>query len=344
MTTADSMRKVVLITGITGQMGFYVAREFLNRGYRVVGTLRYTSNVDEDVSRVCDMINRHCRDSRLFNWRILELDSQSSISESVREIKPDIFVNCAAMAHVGESWKIPETAADITGVAVLRCLEAIRQYNPECSFVQCSSSEMFGGQSEGTINEESKLMARSPYGAAKIFGHQIVNVYRQSYNIPAYSMIFFNYESVLRSLAYLPRKITSSMGEILEGKKDKIVLGNLNFCRDWGYAGDYAHAIRLAVEHNWPTDYVVSTGVKTTGYDFIRKAFSYANFCLEYDFFDFDKHIVCDSPDFVRPNDLVYLCGDSSKIRGELKWKPEVTIDQLITKMVNNDVFNKEDI
>jgi len=344
MTTADSMRKVVLITGITGQMGFYAAREFLNKGYYVVGTLRYTSNINEDADRVCNTINKHCDNNRLFSWRVLELDSQSSISDAVKEFKPDIFINCAAMAHVGESWKIPETAADITGVAVLRCLEAIRRYNPECSFVQCSSSEMFGGQSEGTINEDSKLMARSPYGAAKIFGHQIVNVYRQSYNIPAYSMIFFNYESILRSHNYYTRKVVMTMGEILNGNKDKIVLGNLNFCRDWGYAGDYAHAIRLAVESEYPTDYVVSTGVKTTGYEFIIKAFSYANFCLEHDFFSFEKHVVCDNPEFVRPNDLTYLCGDSTKIRDRLGWKPTVEIDQLITKMVNNDVFNKEDI
>jgi GDPmannose 4,6-dehydratase len=255
---------------------------------------------------------------------------------------PDYFVNCAAMSHVGESWKIPEATCNITGVGVLRCLEAIRKYNKECIFVQLSSSEMFGHEEGGKINEKTKLSARSPYGAAKILGHQLVNVYRESYGIKAYSAICFNYESEKRGADFITRKITKGMADIFTGKIDKIRLGNLNFVRDWGYADDYAEAIFKMLYSNKPDDYIVATGKMTTGREFIDKCFNYANQILSNtiyteNMFSFNKHIETRTQENIRPNDLIWLCGDNSKIVSELGWTPKYTIDMIVKKMLDFD-------
>jgi len=324
----------VIVTGFTGQIGCFISQKCLDRGDKVVGMARYIANSSEKLKERSFII-----DHENFTLASGSLEDQSSLDAIVREHHPDAFINCAAMSHVGESWRIPEATANITGIGVLRCLESIRKYAHFCKFIQCSSSEMFGGELDGKLDEDTPLKARSPYSAAKIFAHQMVNVYRESYDIWASAAIMFNNESEYRDKSFFTRKITSQMGEILSGERDKIQLGNLMFKRDWGYSGDYADAILLMLNNENPSDYVISTGECHTGKEFIDLAFKIANEEIGREFFTFEKHIESDDPDFLRPNDLHYLCGDSGRVKADLSWKPILTFAGLVSKMVKHDVI-----
>lgn len=331
---------VALVTGITGQTGYYVAREFLNNNHKVVGMVRYSASSYKKFDERIDVVSHPNMIIESGN-----LEDQASLDNLVKQYKPDYFVNCGAMSHVGQSWKIPEATAQITGVGVLRCLESIRKNRPECFFAQCSTSEMFGNIENGSADENTPLYARSPYGAAKIFGHQMVKVYRDSYDIKSSSVIMFNHESRLRDITFFTRKITNTMRKIYDGDVDKIELGNLNFCRDWGYAGDYARAIYMISTGGLSDDFVVSTGETHTGWDFVEEAFSCANRKLESlgsTFrFDKEKHIDTETKKYIRPNDLVYLKGNSTKIKTLLGWEPKIGFGYLVEKMVDYDLFKK---
>jgi len=328
----------IIITGTTGQVGYFVAKEALERGMKVIAPVRYTASGLDKKFEEREDIYKHDN----FHVVTADLIDSASIDNIVKDVGPDYFVNCAAMSHVGESWNIPVSTADITGVGPVRCLDALRKFKKDCKFVQCSTSEMFGKNISGKINEETPLKAMSPYGAAKIYAHEMVRIYRESYNMSCSCVIMFNNFSRLRTKTFFTRKCTSKMAEVLSGEIDNIQFGNLNFCRDWGYSGDYAKAIHLMLTSDNKDDYVVATGEKHTGKEFIDLAFRFGNDYLELknvDFrFDFEQHIKTNTSEFMRPNDLTYLVGDSSKIRSKLGWKPVVSFETLVKDMVYYDL------
>jgi len=324
----------IIVTGTTGQIGYFVAKQALEKGMVVCAPVRYSaSGLDRKFEEREDIYNHP-------NFTVVTADlvDNTSLSNVVRAFKPNYFVNCAAQAHVAESWRIPIATAEITGLGPIRCLDAIYHHAPEdCKFVQCSTSEMFGKNQEGKIDESTPLKAMSPYGAAKIYAHEMVRVYRESYDMSCACAIMFNNESHLRTPTYFTRKITHTMGQIYRGEKDVIEIGNLNFNRDWGHSYDYARAIHLMLESENKTDYVISTGRCHTGEDFIKTAFNYGNLHLGEKFFSKEKHIRV-NPAFYRPNDLTYLCGDSSKINFILGWEPKIMFEDLVDMMVRYDL------
>ena len=328
-------QKRTLITGITGQVGYYTAKIALEKGMKVVGTARHCTNLDDKLEDRRDII-----DHENFTLESLSLEDQASIDTVLSVYKPDYIINAGAQAHVGMSWEIPEYTMNVTGLGVLRLLEGIRKHSPKSKMLQCSSSEMFGKYTDGVIDEETQMCARSPYSVAKIAAHFMIDVYRKSYGIKACCATFFNQESSKRSKEYFTRKITTAMKDIVDSKNSKIKLGNLDFCRDWGHAGDYARAIFLMLEENEDcNDYVVATGKITTGREFIDIAFKYANERLGKEFFSFEKNIECNVDNYVRPNDVVYLRGCSLKIQEELGWSPTYDVEKIIKEMVDYDVF-----
>lgn len=330
-------KKRILITGITGQMAYFCAKKALNSEMKVIGTARYCTNLNEKLKDREEIINHP--DFILEN---LSLEDQSSIDTILSLYKPDYVINTAAQAHVGESWKIPEYTMNVTGLGVLRILESIKKHSKGSKLIQCSSSEMFGKYTEGVIDEKTPMCSRSPYAVAKTCAHLMIDVYRKSFGIKACCAIMFNYEGFMRKPEYYTRKVTTEMAKIKRGESDKIKLGSLDFCRDWGYAGDYAEAMFLMLENNDECkDYVISTGVTKTGRDFLEIAFKYANEKMGKEFFSFDKHVECNVSDYVRPNDVVYLRGCSLKIQEELGWEPKYSLEDIIAEMVDFDVFGE---
>lgn len=328
--------KTAIVTGLTGQMAYFLVNKLLDKDYKVIGLCRHTTNISEKLKD-----RKHFFENKNFIFETFDLCDVTSIEEVVKKYSPDVFFNCAAMSYVQESWVTPVSTINVTGVGVVNCLEAIRKHKKDCKFVQCSSSEMFGYIDGGKINENSQLLPRSPYGLAKTVGHNAVRVYRDSYGMNAASVIMFNYESEKRGENFFTRKITLGMRDIIQGNKEFIELGNLNFVRDWGYAGDYANALILVGESDILEDYVVSTEKSTTGKEFIDLCFKYGNEKLRQNYFCFNRHIRHNTETFMRPNDLTYLCGDSSKIRTKLGWTSFFDVEKLARTMVNYDLENK---
>jgi len=335
--------KTIIVTGVTGQVGYYVAKQALNEGMNVVGVVRYSTNFNDKFEDRQDLLS-----NSNFVVATGDLTDRASLDKVVGQHNPDYFVNCAAQSHVGESWTIPYSTAEITGLGVVNCLESIRcnVRSKPCKFVQCSTSEMFGKNQDGYINEDTPLCAMSPYGVSKIFAHEMVRVYRESYGMPCSCVIMFNNTSPKRDKNFFVRKITSKMGELFNRDINTIELGNLNFSRDWGFSGDYAKAIHMMLKSENREDFVVSTGINTKGCQLIHLAFDYANGQLrragKEPFFSFDKHISHDTK-FDRPNDLTYLLGDNSKIFKHLGWTPEHNIHDIVRIMVDYDVFGVDE-
>ena len=248
----------------------------------------------------------------------------------LRESDPDEVYSLGAQSFVGESWNTPEQTGDVTGIGVLRLLEAIREYGKKIKFYQASTSEMFG-KMENFANEDTKFHPRSPYGVAKLYGHWITINYKESYDMFNVSGILFNHESERRGIEFVTRKITDGVAQIYHGKKDIITLGNLDAKRDWGYAPDYVEAMWLMLQNDKPESYVIATGIIHTIGDFLDVAFQNIGVA------NWEKHVVQD-PAFMRPADVHYLAGDSSRARTELGWQPKVNFDEMIERMVKNDI------
>ena len=235
-----------------------------------------------------------------------------------------------SQSFVGERWNTPEQTSDVTGLGVLRMLEAIREYGKRVKFYQASTSEMFG-KMEKLANEETKFHPRSPYGVAKLYGHWITVNYRESYDMFNTSGILFNHESERRGIEFVTRKITDGVARIHLDLQDKVILGNLDTKRDWGYAPDYVQAMWLMLQQDEPRDYVIATGETHSLEELLVIAFS------EIGITDWKKYVGQDER-YMRPADVFYLAGDSSKAREELSWKPFVTFEEMVSKMVENDV------
>ncbi len=310
-----------LITGITGQDGSYMAELLLDKGYEVYGLVRRSSV--EKFDRLGPVFDR---------LQLVEgdLTDQSSLDNLVREIQPDEVYNLAAQSFVPTSWTQPVLTGDVTGLGVLRILEALQKHCPKARFLQASSSEMFGKVHESPQTEKTRFYPRSPYGAAKVFGHQITINYRESYGMFACATICFNHESPRRGLEFVTRKVTYQVARIKCGLADRLRMGNMDAKRDWGYAGDYVRAMWLMLQQPEPTDYVIATGKTHSVQQLVEAAFSAVGL-------DWRKYVEID-PKFLRPAEVDYLCGDASLAREKLGWQPEVAFEELIRMMVEADL------
>jgi GDPmannose 4,6-dehydratase len=314
--------KKALITGITGQDGSYLSRFLLEKGYMVYGLKRRSSLINTD--RVDD-IYEHPN----FKLSYYDLNDTSAIWDLMIKIKPDEIYNLAAQSHVRVSFDIPEHTVDGIAMGTLRILNAMKTVCPESKFYQASSSEMFGDNPNHPFNEDSKLMPASPYACAKVFAHNLVNNYRNSYDLHASSGILFNHESPLRGETFVTRKITLAASKIKLGLQDKLFLGNLDAKRDWGYAGDYVEAMWLMLQQDNPGDYVISTGETHTVREFLECVFEHAEL-------DPAKYVEIDERLF-RPQEVPYLLGDSTKAKEVLNWQPKVKFKELCKLMFNAD-------
>tara|TARA_Y100000592_G_scaffold19636_2_gene30099 strand:- start:2501 stop:3481 length:981 start_codon:yes stop_codon:yes gene_type:complete len=316
----DKMR--ALITGINGMDGSHLADLLLEKGYEVYGMERRTSSPNRTNTS-------HLEGKITFVNG--DLTDQNSLVRCLKESNPNEVYNLGAMSFVGESWNTPEQTGDVNGLGVLRMLEAIREYGKEVKFYQASTSEMFGRMVENPATENTPFYPRSPYGVAKLYGHWITKNYRESYDMFACSGILFNHESERRGIEFVTRKISDGVARIHLGLQDKIMLGNLDSYRDWGYAPDYCEAMWLMLQQDKPDDYVIATGETHSIRDFIDVAFQ------EIGVLNWDKHIGQD-PRFMRPAEVDVLRGDSTKAQTELGWKPKTSFRELVEKMVNNDI------
>jgi GDPmannose 4,6-dehydratase len=313
--------KKALITGINGMDGSHLADLLLEKGYKVYG------------------MERRCSSPFRTNTKHLEgkitflngdLTDQNSLFRCIRESEPDEIYNLASQSFVGESWNTPEQTSDVTGLGVLRVLEAIREHDKPIRFYQASTSEMFG-KMENFANEDTPFYPRSPYGVAKLYGHWITTNYRESYDMFNCCGILFNHESERRGIEFVTRKITDGVAKIHLGLQDKIILGNLDTKRDWGYAPDYVESMWLMLQQDEPNDYVVATGEIHSLRELLVTAFGAIGIT------DWEKYVGQDER-YMRPSDVFYLVGNSSKAREMLGWKPKTSFEDLINIMVQNDI------
>lgn len=314
MTTA-------IITGISGQDGSYMADLLLAKGYRVVGTVR--SKDCEDALKKFSLLGKvevvQCN-----------LSDQAQIKNLILNYEPDEIYNFSAFSSGAGMFDNPVEMADINGLAVSRILEVIREINPGIRFCQASSSEMFGDVAEYPQNEETEFKPRSPYGAAKLFAHWLINIYRQRYGLYCCSAILFNHESPRRKLGFVTRKITHNVAQIKFNLVKELSLGNLDSRRDWGYAGDYVRAMWLMLQQKQASDYVIATGETHSVREFCETAFTYVGL-------DYTKFVHSDTLEY-RKNDDVRLVGDAGKARKILNWKPSVNFSELVAMMVESDI------
>ena len=337
------MEKVVLITGITGQDGSFLAEFLLSKGYEVHGTIR-RSSVDFR-ERIA-----HLEGQPHFHLHYADLGDSMSIIQVMKKVRPTEVYNLAAQSHVQVSFDSPEFTADVDATGVLRILEAIRQCGLEktCRMYQASTSELYGKVEEVPQNENTPFHPYSPYAVAKLYGYWIVKEYREAYNMFCCSGILFNHESERRGETFVTRKITLAAARIAQGKQDKLYLGNLSSLRDWGYAKDYVECMWLILQHDKPEDFVIATGVQHSVRDFCYLAFKHVGIELEFkgegeNEKGIDKKtgkvLIEVSKDFYRPTDVVNLWGDPTKAKAELGWDPgKTSFEQLVKIMVEADM------
>lgn len=311
-----------LITGITGQDGSYLAEFLLQKGYRVYGLVRRASIFND--GRI-----RHLLD----HIEIIDADlvDQVSLIRAVRQSQADEIYNLAAMSFVATSFQQPVATGEYTALSVARMLEAVRQADKPVRFYQASTSEMFGKVQTIPQNEQTPFYPRSPYGVAKLYGHWITVNFRESYDLFACSGILFNHESPRRGLEFVTRKISHAVARIKYGLQEKMILGNLEARRDWGFAGDYVEAMWLMLQQEKPEDYVVATGTTHSVRDFVVAAFAHAGIK------DWQKHVEVD-PRFFRPAEVDQLVGDAKKAHRQLGWQPRVAFEELVCMMVESDL------
>tara|TARA_R110001592_G_scaffold10504_6_gene54361 strand:- start:7896 stop:8858 length:963 start_codon:yes stop_codon:yes gene_type:complete len=314
--------KTALITGISGMDGSHLADLLLTKGYKVFGMERRSSAINN--------INTKHLEGKI---TILngDMTDQNSLLRCLKESNPEEVYNLAAQSFVGESWNTPEQTSNVTGLGVLRMLEAIREFNPKIKFYQASSSEMFGRMVENPAKETTPFYPRSPYGVSKLYGHWITKNYRESYDMFACSGILFNHESERRGIEFVTRKISDGVARIKLGLADHISLGNLDAKRDWGYAPDYVEAMWMMLQQDTPEDYVIATGETHSIRDFLSAAFNHVGIS------DWTSYIKQD-PRFMRPAEVDVLRGDYKKAKDEMEWVPETKFNELVSKMVDNDL------
>jgi GDPmannose 4,6-dehydratase len=317
----NSGMKTALITGITGQDGTYLAEFLVAKGYKVYGMVRGQQNPKQELVQA--MIPA-------LEFVEGDLLDQSSLVAVLEITQPDEVYNLGAISFVPLSWKQPVLTGEVTGLGVVRMLEAIRMANPRIRFYQASSSEMFGKVREVPQTELTPFAPRSPYGFAKAYGHYATVNYRESYGIFACSGILFNHESPRRGLEFVTRKITHGVARIVAGKQHELVLGDLQPQRDWGYAGDYVRAMWAMLQQDEADDYVVASGETHTIEEFATRAFAEAGL-------DWHDYVRSD-PKFYRPAEVNLLIGKPEKAERTLGWEPSVDFPALVRMMVQSDL------
>lgn len=320
------MTSRALITGITGQDGFYLAELLLSKGYEVHGLIRGQNNPKRA------LLEHEFPGIRLHTG---DLGDMSSLLRALHASQPDEVYNLGAISFVAYSWENAHITSQVTGMGVLNILEAIRLYAGEdvgrVRFYQASSSEMFGKVQEVPQRETTLLWPRSPYGVAKVYGHHITINYRESYGMHASSGVLFNHESPRRGHEFVTRKVSDAVAKIALGVQDHVTMGNLDAKRDWGFAGDYVEAMWRMLQQDKADDYVVATGETHSIEELLDAAFRHVGID------DWSKY-VRQNPAFMRPAEVDLLIGDPTKARKELGWEPKVGFEQLIGMMVGNDL------
>ena len=315
------MTKRAIITGITGQDGSYLAELLLSKGYEVTGVVRRSSATN--FWRIEHLLDR-------ITLRPADLLDQLSLIRVVQDVKPHEIYNLAAMSFVPASWDQPLLTGEFNAQGVTRVLEAVRHVDTGIRVYQASSSEMYGRVREVPQTEMTPFYPRSPYGVSKAFGHYITVNYRESYGVFASSGILFNHESPRRGLEFVTRKVTDGVARIKLGLASQLGLGNLDACRDWGFAGDYVRAMWLMLQQDTADDYVIATGVSHSVRELVECAFGHVGL-------DWQKFVQLD-PAFLRPAEVEHLIGDASRAKEVLGWEPRVHFEQLIAMMVDADV------
>jgi GDPmannose 4,6-dehydratase len=315
------MAKRALITGITGQDGSYLAELLLDLDYEVVGVVRRTSTVNlERIEHIKDRLTLVPGD----------LQDETSLISVLRDYRPQEVYNLAAQSFVASSWTLPVLTGETTAIGVTRILDAIRIVDPEIRFYQASSSEMYGKVQEVPQTESTPFYPRSPYGVAKVYGHWITVNYRESYDLFATSGILFNHESPRRGLEFVTRKVSDGVARIKLGLGTELRLGNLESTRDWGFAGDYVHAMWLMLQHDTADDFVVATGETRSIRELCEIAFGAVGL-------EWQDHVVVDER-FYRPAEVDALIGDASKAEKLLGWRRKVDFKQMVEQMVESDL------
>lgn len=319
-------KRKALITGITGQDGSFLAELLLAKDYEVYGIVRRSSSFNRG------RIDHLHQPSEISGLRLIygDMNDSSSLNKALRTVKPDEIYNLAAQSHVRVSFDIPEYTGEVTALGTLRMLEAIRESGISPRFYQASSSELFGNTPEIPQCETTPFLPRSPYAISKLFAYWTTVNYRESYNMFAVNGILFNHESERRGENFVSRKITRSAARIKLGLQDKLVLGNLDARRDWGYAKDYVEAMWLMLQQDKPDDYVIATGESHSVRDLLDVCFSRLNL-------DWHDYVEI-SPHYFRPSEVNHLMGDASKALRELGWRPTIDFEGLIHIMVDADL------
>jgi GDPmannose 4,6-dehydratase len=317
----EQPRRTALITGITGQDGSYLAEFLLAKGYEVIGVVRRTSH--DSYERIGHLLDR-------LHIVPADLLDQHSLTSVIRDARPQEVYNLAAQSFVPTSWTQPVLTGEFSALGVTRLLEAVRLAGPEARVYQASSSEMFGKAVETPQSETTPFYPRSPYGAAKLYGHWITVNYRESYGLYAVSGILFNHESPRRGLEFVTRKVSHGVARIAKGQASELRLGNLEARRDWGFAGDYVDAMWRMLQQPTPTDFVIGTGETHTVRELCDIAFRHVGL-------DWKKYVKVD-PAFVRPAEVDVLQADARRARRALGWEPRVNFAELVRMMVDADM------
>ena len=342
------MAKVALITGITGQDGAYLAEFLLNKGYEVHGIKRRASSFNTD--RIDHLYQDPHEKEQKFILHYGDLTDSMNLVRIIQQIQPDEVYNLAAQSHVAVSFECPEYTADTVGMGALRILDAIRISGLEkkTRYYQASTSELYGEVQEIPQTEKTPFYPRSPYAVAKLYAYWITVNYREAYGIYACNGILFNHESPIRGETFVTRKITRAFARIKLDLQDKLFLGNLSAKRDWGHAKDYVEMQWLMLQQDHPEDFVIATGVQYSVRDFVNKAAKAVGIAMEWkgegaDEKGYDKAtgkcLVEVDPRYFRPTEVETLLGDPTKAREKLGWVPKITLEEMVTEMVEHDLM-----
>jgi GDPmannose 4,6-dehydratase len=340
------MKKVALITGISGQDGSYLTELLLKKGYEVHGIIRRHSTISTN------RLDALFEDPQIGNKTLFlhygDLTDSSNLNRLMEKIKPDEIYNLAAQSHVAVSFEVPEYTAETTGVGTLRLLDAIRDSGLNCKFYQASTSELFGGLPDtAPQSEKTPFYPKSPYGVAKLYSYWITVNYRESYGVFACNGILFNHESPRRGETFVTRKITIAVASIMAGKQEKLSLGNMDAKRDWGFAGDYVEGMWRILQQDEPKDYVLATNETHTVREFVELAFAEVGVEIEWQGTGVDekgidkatgKVLVDVNPRYFRPAEVELLWGDATNAETELGWKRKVSFKNLVSMMVDSDM------
>jgi len=309
------------ITGITGQDGSFLAEQLVERGWRVVGLVRRSAS--RNLWRLHGVLDR----VELVDGDLMDL---GSMVDAIRDCTPDHVYNLAAQSFVATSWRQPLLTGEVTALGAARLFEAVRIGWPSAKIYQAGSSEMFGTAGPRLQSEDTPFHPRSPYGVSKVYAHHLAVNYRESHGMFVVAGILFNHESERRGPEFVTRKIAIGVADIHHGRRETLSLGNMDVRRDWGFAGDYTKAMTAMLEQDSPEDFVVATGESWSVRDFATKAFAVAGL-------EMDRHVVHD-PGLIRPADIECLCGDATRARERLGWRPTIKFDQLVERMVEAEL------